>query len=680
MSGAKKLLYAAAGGGDDPVYVEDVFSIYLYGGNDGSQTITNGIDLDGEGGMVWQKRRGSSENHVISDSARGVSSGNYKDLHTNLAVAENTDASPISAFNSNGFAMDRTGEANADGERYVSWTFRKTEKFFDIVEYTGNGSNQSIAHNLGATPGFVVVKSKDQARNWSCWHNSIGDDKYILLNSTATIAASGATRTVNSTHYQIFGSWNDEGISGEDYVMYLFAHNAESFGEDSDESIINCGTYLGSNSSDVEVDLGWEPQWLMIKNTERTDTWTIIDNMRGLHARGEYNDNYLAANSNAAEETGTNHTEVIPTATGFIIPTGASGHVGEADEKYVFIAIRRPHKPPEAGTDVFSPYAYQDAGLTSGSGTAVNRTILNGGSNSGTNFPVDMYWHKGLADTSYGFHVFDRLRGKGEGLLSDLSNGSPAGDSASNSGFDFMEGVDVEYNGTMYYYSHAAGSREHIGLFFKRAPTFFDIVAYKGNSTSGNEIKHSLGAVPKMILIKRYIGSRVWIAYFDPLGNTKYLQASGASGAGQNAAATSSAHWNDTSPTASVFTLGNSEDVNGNLNYIAYLFGDAEGVSKVGTYDSDGSNNIAVTTGFSPRFVMVKNVSDASTNWIVFDTAQGMTTSDVNKSLEWNLSNATNTSSDLNVHTSSTGFTAKRGSPHLNHSDSGKSYVYLAIA
>ena len=645
----------------------------------------------------------------------------------------------------------------------------KKEGFFDIVEYTGNGSNQNIAHNLGTTPGFVLVKSKDQARNWSCWHRNIGDDKYILLNSTAAIAASGATRTVNSTHYQIFGSWNDEGISGEEYVIYLFAHTPNSdFAEDvqeyyangsnisgfngtgeyriyvnsgtmyynagtsggnvsgatnfsgiealietntgqkvrtgplqtsspldfysiitmaeasspvdDEESFITCGTYIGDGETGLsgpEMTLGWEPQWVMIKRKSGgTGLWLMADMMRGMHL-GDTNDPYLQAQGNDADYT--SYDWIQPTPTGFKL-TNSGASLNADGSLYIFIAVRRPHKPPEEGTEVFSPYAYQDTGLTSGSGTASNRTILNGGSNGGTNFVTDMFWHKGLADTSYGFHVFDRLRGKGEGLLSDLSNASPAGDSASNSGFDFMEGVDVEYNGTMYYYTSAAGSRKHVGHFFRRAPGFFDIVGYRGTSGVVQNIPHSLGAVPKMMLIKRTNGSRVWIAYFDPIGNGKYLQASGAGGSGQNAAATSSTHWNDTTPTASVFTVGTSDDVNGNMDFIAYLFGDVDGVSKIGSYTSDGSNNISVTTGFSPRFVMVKCTNTTTTNWLVLDTAQGMTTSDVNKNIEWNLSNAQGTDSDVNIHTSSTGFTVKRGAPSLNHSDSGKEYAFLAIA
>ena len=54
--------YDAFGGGVAvvPTYIEDVFSTYLYTGNGSTQTITNGIDLAGEGGLVWIKKRDSN--------------------------------------------------------------------------------------------------------------------------------------------------------------------------------------------------------------------------------------------------------------------------------------------------------------------------------------------------------------------------------------------------------------------------------------------------------------------------------------------------------------------------------------------------------------------------------------------------------------------------------------------
>ena len=691
MSGATKIL-AAAGSKADPVYVENVFSIDTWLANDtNGREIENGIDLAGEGGLVWIKNRGaggSSLNHLVCDTLRPVSGGNAPRLMTNSGGVEASYSFGLQSFNDDGYSIGSAGDTNSGTTRtYVGWTFRKTAGFFDMVKYTGNGNDQTISHNLGSTPGFAIIKGIDTGNaNWITWHRSHGNDKYSVINSSSSHGGDlDSSRTVNSTTFQILGDsshdqggFDHESTDGREYMLYLFAHDDESFGEDGDESIIQCGTYDGNGSTaGPEIDLGWEAQWVMIKNIEDTagdnTLWIMADIMRGMHL-GDENDPYIAANN--ANEEYTSYNWIHPTATGFkLTNTGVS--LNESGTKYIYIAIRRPHKPAEAGTDFFSPYAYSDTGLTSGSGTAANRTILNGGSNGGTGFPVDMFWHRDRADNK-AYHIFDRLRGQGNSLLSSASGGQPQGDGATNSGFDFMEGVDVEYNGTMYYYTSGAGNRNHIGLFFKRSPGTFDIVGYRGNSTSGHNVSHGLGKVPEFMLIKRYTGSRVWIAYAGPLGNTKYLQASGGAGSGQNAAATSTAHWNDTTPTASVFTLGNSEDVNGNMDYIAYLFCSSD-VSDVGTWTSDGSGDLTVTTGFQPRFVMCKNTSDASTDWKVWDSAHGIT-SGADKPFDWNADVAEISDSEQDIHPLSTGFTVDRGSPEVNHNDSGKVYLYLAIA
>jgi hypothetical protein len=68
MSNFKKLMMTAAGG--DVLNVEDVFSTYLYKGNGSTQTISNGIDLDGEGGLVWIKCRNTVGSHILQNSER----------------------------------------------------------------------------------------------------------------------------------------------------------------------------------------------------------------------------------------------------------------------------------------------------------------------------------------------------------------------------------------------------------------------------------------------------------------------------------------------------------------------------------------------------------------------------------------------------------------------------------
>ena len=133
MTASKIVLGAASGaGGGDNLYVENVFSTFLYKGTGANQTITNNIDLSGEGGLVWLKSRSSAESNILTDSERGVT----KLLNSNNTTAEASN-SDISAFNNNGFSLQYTyGSTNTNSTDYVSWTFRKAPKFFDVQKFT----------------------------------------------------------------------------------------------------------------------------------------------------------------------------------------------------------------------------------------------------------------------------------------------------------------------------------------------------------------------------------------------------------------------------------------------------------------------------------------------------------------------------------------------------------------
>ena len=115
-----------------PTDVAEVFSTYLYTGNGSSgQTIDNGIDLAGEGGLVWLKLRDASDGHLRDDTERGAN----KYLSSNTNYGETNQGSKLTSFNSNGF----TYGGYASGNDVVSFTFRKKSGFFDCVTYSGNG-------------------------------------------------------------------------------------------------------------------------------------------------------------------------------------------------------------------------------------------------------------------------------------------------------------------------------------------------------------------------------------------------------------------------------------------------------------------------------------------------------------------------------------------------------------
>ena len=134
MTTKKKMLGAAAGtaaAGGAGLDITDVFSTYLYEGTGSALTINNGIDLSGEGGLVWTKGRGVATSHFFIDTERGATQTLY---FPSTAVAGVIQS--VTAFNSNGFSVGTDGNVNSNGNDFSSWTFRKAPKFFDIVTYT----------------------------------------------------------------------------------------------------------------------------------------------------------------------------------------------------------------------------------------------------------------------------------------------------------------------------------------------------------------------------------------------------------------------------------------------------------------------------------------------------------------------------------------------------------------
>ena len=211
MPSNKKLLQAAAGSaGGDNLYVEDVFSTYLYTGNGTGQTITNDIDLSGEGGLVWMKDRTTGSASVGWNTLVDTERGGANQIWSNSTNGQVNLPSRALTFNSNGFSVSADiYHTNRSGDDFASWSFRKAEKFFDVVTYTGTGVDpMSVPHNLGVTPGCVIIKRTDTTADWQVMFPGLIADGYggtgrMRLNTTAAYAATGWTSIADSTHITI---------------------------------------------------------------------------------------------------------------------------------------------------------------------------------------------------------------------------------------------------------------------------------------------------------------------------------------------------------------------------------------------------------------------------------------------------------------------------------------------
>ena len=565
--------------------VTDVFSTFLYDGNNSSNTISNNIDLSGKGGLVWIKSRSGSAYHTLFDTARGVN----KALFSNATDAE-TSASYNQTFTSSGFTLNNTFSAVNDvNANYVSWTFRKAPKFFDVVTYSGTGSAQNISHNLGSVPGMIIIKGTNITENWIVYHRSLGETKYIQLNSTGAAGTSSIAwndTAPTSTQFTV-NTFNAVNESGYNYVAYLFAHNNNDgeFGPDGDQDIIKCGSFTSDSSGIATVDLGFEPQWVLFKGTHAGSSWFIVDVMRGMVNGG--NDAWLAANLSNAE--GTSNTVITPTPTGFVTD---GTNIVDPSQTFIYMAIRRgPLAAPTDATKVFSvDYIGSSAPYFD------------------SNHIVDMGLVK-LTTASSSWFVYSRLLGE-KALYTDST---AAESNASEAGFDFMNGhIDALW-----------GDSNAMSWMWKRAPSYFDVVAYSGNDTAGRTVSHNLGVAPEMMWVKRRNSTGGdWEVYHKDTGNTKYLTLNSTA-----AASTNQYRWNNTTPTESVFTIGTATNVNANGdNFIAYLFATVAGVSKVGSYTGNaGASTINVDCGFSSgaRFVLIKE-SSGTGDWWVFDTVRGL--------------------------------------------------------
>jgi hypothetical protein len=640
-----RMVMAAAGAGaaSAAVYVEDVFSTFLYEGNGSTQTITNGIDLSGEGGMVWVKNRSTISDNAVTDTERGATSF----LQTNSSVSPTTNASSLTSFNSDGFSLGSFTTFNSTGGDFASWTFRKAPGFFDVVTYTGDGnSGRTVAHNLGSAPGMIWIKKLDNTDNWAVYHRGPGATQYGILNDSDSFATS--SRWFNDTEPTStqFTLGQDVNVnqSGASFVAYLFAH------DDAADGLIQCGSYTGNGSTTGPIiDLGWEPQWLLIKRADAANTgsWYIFDTARGIIFDSA--DTSLRTNTSNAEVA--SDSVVNLTSTGFQLTTTDTQY-NRTGSEHIYMAIRRPDKAPAAGTDFFQ------VRTRNGTGAAVTSSI---------DFNADLGIVKFTGSSSIDWNASTRGLIDGNFFETNTSNAlSSAGNRLTVRGDEDSSvtyGTNSEANAT---------SQPYVDYFWKRARGAFDTVFYTGTGAV-QAIDHGLGVVPKMIWTKRLSSTGFMYAYHEDLGNTEALSVGSTS-----AASTSSTWWGNTSPTSTQFTVSSSSVTGANNDtYVAYLFGNVPGVIDIGSYTGTGVAGLQIDCGFSAgaRFVVLKR-TDVTGSWYVFDTARGIVTGTDTAAISFD-SPTTQPAVDY-LDPYSLGFEISSTLGGLNAS--GGTYIYMAIA
>jgi hypothetical protein len=313
------------------------------------------------------------------------------------------------------------------------------------------------------------------------------------------------------------------------------------------------------------------------------------------------------------------------------------------------------------------------------SGTEVFHALTRSGNNTvtevtGVGFPVDMIMANSREGGYYPGWTYDRLRGEPY-LLTPSTGAEVFGASTSVTLAGYMDGYLLPDSNP----NRSVATAGYVDYAFRRAPEFFDAVAYSGTGTSQN-LGHSLGVAPETVIVKNRSSAANWSVYHKDLPSSGILRLNQDVA---NLAGDGPFIFGDDStliaPTDSVFTVGGADGTSNTSGqtYIAYLFATLAGVSKVGSYTGNGTSQ-TIDCGFTSgaRFILIKR-TDSTGDWYVWDSARGIVAgNDPHLSLN---STAAEVTTDDSVDAESSGFIVNQDAG-TNVNVNTASYIFLAIA
>ena len=331
-------------------------------------------------------------------------------------------------------------------------------------------------------------------------------------------------------------------------------------------------------------------------------------------------------------------------------------------------------------------------------GTATNVNFL------GMAFQPDLVVIKNRETAGYEFTWFDSIRGALQRLRSDSTSGTLAEDTKLGSltsfdanGFSLgnYAGTNQSAKGHVAWCWKAAGAAVSGSgtngianvLISANTAAGFSIVEYDGAGVNAT-VEHGLDSAPELIFVKRTDTSGNWITYVESLGVNKYLYLNSTAGEASFAATWGTA----VDSTSFGLTGAFSDHNNASGTYNDYCFHSVDGYQKIGSYTGNGNASFgtsavaqSITTGFRPRFVLIK-ITSASDHWIVFDSVRKNTSTTYSQyqTLNPNLTTAEGNASAGGgywhmVDFTDTGFDLGQD-PSLLVNKSGATYIYWAIA
>lgn len=542
-------------------------------------------------------------------------------------------------------------------------------------DYSGNGNNWT-PNNISVTAGSTYDSMLDSptmgatSSNYAVWNpldkRSGGSTTYADGNLSSTVGASGSTEEAYATmSFPTSGKWYCEvtvsniasgnariGIGNIAVAVDSRAANGYFYQQDGQKYVLGTASAYGSS-------------------------WTTNDIIGVAFDADAGSITFYKNNTSQGAITG------ISTTSQWLV--GATG-------KATVLAINFGQRPfsytPPTGFVALNTQNLPTPTISNGA-NYMAATLYTGtdgvaGSVTGVGFSPDFVWVKSRSGAnSHG--LFDTVRGVQKGLFSNLNNAEISSStyltSFDSNGFSHG-GAGLIANGSLVSWNWKAG----VSAVTNTAGTItstvdagatqgFSVVTYTGTGANAT-VGHGLGVAPRMVIVKnRSAGSTNWCVYHVSVGNQYATLLNSSSTPFSN-----SNYWNNTTPTSTVFSLGNGTDTNGNTNnLVAYCFAEISGYSKFGSYTGNGSSDGPfIFCNFRPRWIMVKR-TDSLGSWEIYDSSRS-TYNQMENLLEANNSNAEYTSAPggYSIDFLSNGFKIRGTGGSYNAS--GGAFVYAAFS
>lgn len=332
------------------------FNAVLYTGNGSTQAITS---VGFEPNLTWIKQRNGTGRNILTDSVRGATKYLFSEL-TNGEVIYGSNIG-LTSFDSNGFTVADPGgidySVNGSSKTYVAWNWKaggakvtiaantvgntiasdvsaNVAAGFSIVDYQANSTQgATIAHGLESPPEMIITKEYTGARVWCVYHKDLTSSAYYLELNTPD----GEKNSVNTAYAAVPGSTvytvgNSSVVnepSSDSYIAYCF-HSVAGYSK--------IGSYVGGGATDVPVNLGFRPAFVMVKASSASGNWTMYDNKRQTGTAAYENYTILLADDSHQEQADNTIRGIQFNSSGFILNQNYS-LTNTSGVTYIFMAF-----------------------------------------------------------------------------------------------------------------------------------------------------------------------------------------------------------------------------------------------------------------------------------------------------------------------------------------------------